>query len=71
MKAFDIYSWPPPGWPEPYPAVIVSNPDRVANKPEVEVLMCSSKMRGGRRNREKFYWMPPTVWSGRPFANAT
>jgi len=44
MKPFDIYSWQPSGWPEPHPAVIVSNPDRVANKAEVEVLMCSSKM---------------------------
>jgi hypothetical protein len=33
----------PHGWPEPHPAVIVSHPDRVSNKPEVNVLMCSSK----------------------------
>ena len=46
MKAFDIFSWQPAGWPEPHPAVIVSGPDRVANKPEVEVLMCSSKKAG-------------------------
>ena len=38
MKAFDIYSWQPAGWPEPHPAVIISNPARVANKPEVEVV---------------------------------
>jgi len=46
MKPFDIYNWQPQGWPEPHPAVIVSNADRVANKPEVEVLMCSSKKAG-------------------------
>src|SRR6185369_4385638 len=43
MKAFEIFSWQPEGWPEPHPAVIISNPARVANKPEVEVVMCSSQ----------------------------
>lgn len=43
MKAWDIFSYHPAGWPEPHPCVIVSNPDRVANKPEVNVLMCSSQ----------------------------
>ena len=43
MKAFDIFSWQPPGWPEPHPVVIVSHPERVANKPEVSILLCSSK----------------------------
>ena len=43
MKAWDILSWQPPGWPEPHPAVIISHPDRVANKPEVNVLMCSTQ----------------------------
>lgn len=43
MKAWEIWSYQPPGWPEPHPAVIVSHPGRVANKPEVNVLMCSSK----------------------------
>ncbi len=42
MNAWEIYSWQPPGWPEPHPAVIVSHPNRVANKSEVNVLMCSS-----------------------------
>ena len=46
MKPFEIYSWQPAGWPEPHPAVIISNPDRVTNKPEVEVIMCSSKKAG-------------------------
>jgi mRNA-degrading endonuclease toxin of MazEF toxin-antitoxin module len=46
VKPFDIYSWRPPGWPEPHPAVIISNPDRIARKPEVEVLMCSSRPAG-------------------------
>ena len=43
MKAWDIYNWQPPGWPEPHPAVIVSHPGRVALKPEVSLLMCASK----------------------------
>jgi mRNA-degrading endonuclease toxin of MazEF toxin-antitoxin module len=46
MKTFDVYSWQPAGWPEPHPAVIVSNPARVASKPEVEVVMCSSQKTG-------------------------
>ncbi len=43
MKAWEIWSYQPTGWPEPHPAVIVSHPQRVANKPELNVLMCSSK----------------------------
>lgn len=43
MNAWNIYSWQAPGWPEPHPAVIVSHADRVANKPEVTVLLCSSQ----------------------------
>jgi hypothetical protein len=30
MKAWEIYSYQHPDWPEPHPAVIVSHPDRVA-----------------------------------------
>jgi hypothetical protein len=43
MKAWDIFSWQPPGWPEPHPAVIISHPGRVAHKPEVSLLVCTSK----------------------------
>jgi len=43
MKAWDIYSFQPQGWPQAHSAVIVSHPDRVANKSEVTILMCSSK----------------------------
>jgi mRNA-degrading endonuclease toxin of MazEF toxin-antitoxin module len=43
LKAWDIYSYQPPAWPAPHPAVIVSHPERVANKPEVMVLMCASQ----------------------------
>jgi len=43
LKAWDIFSFQPPGWPEEHPCVIVSHPSRVANKPEVTVVMCSSK----------------------------
>jgi hypothetical protein len=41
MKAWDIFNWQAPGWPEPHPAVIVSHPERVANKPDVTVIMCA------------------------------
>ena len=43
MKAWEIYNYQHPDWPEPHPAVIVSHPDRVAVKPEVTILLCSSK----------------------------
>ncbi len=43
MKAWDIYSWQPPGWPEPHPAIIVSHPDRVASKPDVTVILCATR----------------------------
>ncbi len=43
MKAWEIWSYQPHGWPEEHPAVIVSAPSRVTNKPELNVLMCSSK----------------------------
>jgi hypothetical protein len=39
MKAWDIFSWQAPGWPEPHPVVIVSHPDRVAQKPDVTVII--------------------------------
>lgn len=42
MKAWQIWSYHPAGWPEPHPCVIISHPMRVANKPDVNVLMCSS-----------------------------
>jgi mRNA-degrading endonuclease toxin of MazEF toxin-antitoxin module len=43
MKAWEIWSYQPSGWPEPHPAVIVSSPSRVANKPDLNILMCSSR----------------------------
>ncbi len=43
MKAWEIWSYQPAGYPEAHPAIIVSHPDRVANKPLINVLMCSSK----------------------------
>ncbi len=43
MKAWEIHSYQHPDWPEPHPAVIVSHPERVALKPEVTILLCSSK----------------------------
>ena len=43
MNAWEIWSYQPPGWPDPHPAVIISSRGRVANKPDLNVLMCSSK----------------------------
>jgi len=43
VKPWAIYSWQPPGWPEPHPVVIVSEGSRVVHKPEVNILLCSSK----------------------------
>jgi hypothetical protein len=43
MKPFDIVSWQAPGWPEPHPAVVISHPDRAGRKPDVEVILCSTK----------------------------
>jgi mRNA-degrading endonuclease toxin of MazEF toxin-antitoxin module len=47
LKAWEIWSFQPPGWPEPHPAVIVSHPLRVANKLDVEVVM------GGSQNSQR------------------
>jgi hypothetical protein len=41
MKAWEIWSYQPAGWPEPHPAVIVSGPARVAHKPELNIIVCS------------------------------
>ena len=43
MKAGEIWSFHPPGWPETHPAVVVSHPLRVANKPQVDIVMGSSQ----------------------------
>ena len=43
MKAWEVWSYQPVAWPEAHPAVIVSSQDRVANKPDVNVILCSSK----------------------------
>jgi len=43
LKAWDIFSVQPPGWAEPHPCVIISHPQRVANKPDLSVVMCSSQ----------------------------
>jgi mRNA-degrading endonuclease toxin of MazEF toxin-antitoxin module len=43
VKPWDIYSWQAPGWPEPHPAVIISEESRVSVKPQVNVLLCSTK----------------------------
>jgi hypothetical protein len=46
VKAWDIFSYTPPGFPEPHPAVIVSHPNRVDTKADVNILMCSSHRAG-------------------------
>lgn len=43
MNAWEIWSYQPPGWPAAHPAIIISHPARVANKPDVTVIMCTSK----------------------------
>jgi mRNA-degrading endonuclease toxin of MazEF toxin-antitoxin module len=43
MKAWEIWSYQPSGWPDAHPAVIVSSPARVANKPDLNIVMCSSQ----------------------------
>jgi mRNA-degrading endonuclease toxin of MazEF toxin-antitoxin module len=43
MKPWEIWSYQPAGWPEPHPAVIVSGSARVEQKPDVNILMCSSQ----------------------------
>lgn len=43
MRTWEIWSCQPDGWNEPHPAVVVSHPLRVANKPEVDVVMCSTQ----------------------------
>ena len=43
MKAWEIWSYHPIGWPGAHPAVIISHPARVANKADVSVVMCTSK----------------------------
>ena len=47
MKPWDIYTWEFPGV-EAHPAVILGTETRLANKPKVNVLFCSSK-RAGRK----------------------
>jgi mRNA-degrading endonuclease toxin of MazEF toxin-antitoxin module len=43
MKPWEIWSYQPEGWPQPHPAVIVSSAARVANKPDVNLIMCASQ----------------------------
>ena len=43
MNAWEIWSYQPAGWPPTQPAVIVSHPARVANKPDVSVVMCAAQ----------------------------
>ena len=43
MKAWEIWYYQPAGWPEPHPCVIISSPQRVANKPDVNILLCASQ----------------------------
>lgn len=43
MKAWEIWSYQPAGWPDAHPCVVVSHPARVLNKPAINILMCSSQ----------------------------
>jgi mRNA-degrading endonuclease toxin of MazEF toxin-antitoxin module len=51
MKPLEIYSWQPPGWPQPHPCVVVSHPDRATRKDPVEVVVCSTQ-RATRQPKE-------------------
>ena len=42
MKPWDIYTWEFPGV-DAHPAVVLGTESRLANKPKVNVLFCSSK----------------------------
>ncbi|MEO5804329.1 MAG: type II toxin-antitoxin system PemK/MazF family toxin [Verrucomicrobiota bacterium] len=42
MKAFDIYTWNFPGAGE-HPAVILGTDERIAHKPKINVLLCTSQ----------------------------
>lgn len=42
MKPWDIYTWEFPG-ADAHPAVVLGTETRLANKPKVNVLFCSSK----------------------------
>jgi mRNA-degrading endonuclease toxin of MazEF toxin-antitoxin module len=42
MKPWDIYTWQFPGT-DAHPAVVLGTETRLANKPKVNVLFCSSK----------------------------
>jgi hypothetical protein len=42
MKPWDIYTWEFPG-AETHPAVVLGTQTRLANKPKINVLFCSSK----------------------------
>ena len=46
MKPWDIYSYQIPGVLEPHPAVVLGHVDRVANKPQVNILLCTSQRAG-------------------------
>ena len=43
MNAWEIRSYQPAGWPSAHRAVIVSHAARVANKPDVSVVMCANQ----------------------------
>lgn len=47
MKPWDIYTWEFPG-ADAHPAVVLGTEARLANKPKVNVLFCSSQ-RAGRK----------------------
>ena len=46
MKPWEIYSYQIPGVREPHPAVVLGHIDRVANKPQVNILLCTTQRAG-------------------------
>ena len=46
MKPWDIYSWKAPGMEKAHPAVILGTADRVALKPQMNILVCTREKAG-------------------------
>jgi hypothetical protein len=71
MNAWEIWSYQPPGWPAAHPAVIVSHPARVPNKPDVTVVMGASQRATRPLEPHEVVWMQQTDSIGQRYASAT
>ena len=71
MKAWKIYSYQIPGVREPHPAVVLGHVDRISNKPQVNIRLCTSQRAGRPALPMKFCSTERTGWIGKPCAIAT